>query len=214
MKINNLNNSISFKRVINVETPMSIDSKKGEIDKRTIELAKVLNNRHSSLYTQEEAESIKTFFKTILGDYDGRTNIEIRKPNAGKNVILLSGKDAKVIKKMEQEAALKKKSIQKSNSLSNRRKKEEQALLTENINLEIYRRLENGDKGKQKTYIDLESRGTKSNKINYFKYWSINNFFTSIKDGAVQKQTKPSLLPTEENKAQNVICEERVFRLN
>ena len=66
MKINNLNNSISFKRVINVETPMSIDSKKGEIDKRTIELAKVLNNRHSSLYTQEEAESIKTFFKTIF----------------------------------------------------------------------------------------------------------------------------------------------------
>ena len=56
MKVNNISNSINFKRVIKVETTMPITSKKGELDRTTIELAKVLNNKPSQIYTKEEAE--------------------------------------------------------------------------------------------------------------------------------------------------------------
>ncbi len=93
-------NKISFGRII----PISSDSDNKKSDKRidssTYEICKILNSEHTSKYSKKQAASIREFFKSVLGDYNGQDGI-IFKQSADGDIVLLSGKDAKEIKKLE-----------------------------------------------------------------------------------------------------------------
>lgn len=92
MKINNISPGTAFGRVIKVNSVSNPGRKRVPVDKSSFEIAKVLNGGKSDKYSKLESENIREFFKGILGDYNGRDNIIMRK--IGKDVFIASGREA------------------------------------------------------------------------------------------------------------------------
>ena len=67
MRINNITPQINFKQVIRIKTSTDEYYNSHNYETANKELANVLNNKKSSLYSQNEAEQIKNFFNQILG---------------------------------------------------------------------------------------------------------------------------------------------------
>ena len=90
---------ISFGRVIPINsiTNPNSENKRKRVDNSTFEVAKVLNSEKSQIYSKEEAQSIRNFFKGVLGDYNGKDGILIKRTETG-DLYMLSGKDAEHIK--------------------------------------------------------------------------------------------------------------------
>lgn len=78
------------------------------MDSPTYEVVKALNSEES-IYTKSQAKSIRKFFQSILGDYNGKSGIMMRK--AAGELYLLSGKDAAEYKKSEEEKIQQRKNL-------------------------------------------------------------------------------------------------------
>ena len=93
MNINNINNSINFGKAINI-APASRDN---DLQVNSINternIAKVLNNEKCDVYSKEEKEQIKEFFKPLMGEET--TPVVFKYYDAGKFIV--SGQDAKDI---------------------------------------------------------------------------------------------------------------------
>ena len=93
---------VTFGRVIPVKsvTNPSAENTRKRVDNSTFEIVRVLNSESTSIYSKEEAKSIRNFFKEILGDYNGKDGILIKRTEAG-DLFMLSGKDAEHLKNKE-----------------------------------------------------------------------------------------------------------------
>ena len=93
---------VSFGRIIPINSITAPDcsSKKKRVDNSTYDVAKVLNSEKTSAYSRAEAASIRNFFQNVLGDYNGKNGILMKRTQRGDDV-LISGKDALTIKEIE-----------------------------------------------------------------------------------------------------------------
>ena len=71
-------------------------------------------SKKSSSYSKESATKIKSFFKATLGDYNGQNGVEFRKLPKQDTLVLLSGKDLKAVKQLEEKQRQTKKDVNKS----------------------------------------------------------------------------------------------------
>ena len=207
MEISSVNSNFNFKRAIPVSTSMYYPNSGRALDESTIEVAKVLNSKNSS-YSHESTLRIRNFFKSVLGDYDGRSGIEFRKLPEQNMLVLLSGKDLNAIKRIEEEQRPIKKSINKSKTKSIRKKKQAIQDLHLKVDAEIQRRLENGVDGKTKAHLNFKNDYL-TNKVRSIKYCMKQSFFSALVDGKVDNTKPKTHYPTSTNKAQNFIYEER-----
>ena len=157
MKVNSVNSNLGFKRAIPVTTSVYYPNSGRALDESTIEVAKVLNSKKSSAYSQDTATKMKVFFKSVLGDYNGTNGIEFRKLPEKNMIVMLSGKDLNAIKRLEEQQRPIKKQINKSKTLSRNNKKKVIEELHTQVDKEILRRLENGADGKTKSHIDFRT---------------------------------------------------------
>ena len=200
MKINSINN-VSFKRTIPVTTSTFYETSGRELDKKTIEIAKVLNSKKTSSYTQESALNIRNFFKSVLGDYNGQNGVEFRKLPKEDTLVLLSGKDLNAIKQLEEKQKPIKKDVNKSKTLSNRRKKQ----VIDELHSQV-----DGVKGKPKSYLSFRTDYS-NNKVDSIKYCMKQLFYSPMVDGIVDRTKPTTYHPTTVNKAQNFIYEENTI---
>lgn len=210
MKINSVNSNLNFKRAIPVSTSVYYPNSGRALYENTIEVAKVLNSKKSSTYSQESAIKMKEFFKSVLVDYDGRAGIEFRKLPEQNMLVMLSGKDLNAIKQIEEEQRSLKKSINKSKTISRSKKKQSIEELHSKVDNEILRRLEDGVKGKPKSNLHFKIDYL-NNKVNSIKYCMKQSFYTALSNGFVDKSKPTTYHPTAINKAQNFIYEERTL---
>ncbi len=100
MKINNINTNLSFGRVIQIKSDSQNQTSTDKTDKSTYEICKILNSERTHKYSNQQAQSIRDFFKSILDDYNGQNGILMRKNDSG-DIVLISGKEAKKISRIE-----------------------------------------------------------------------------------------------------------------
>ena len=180
---------VSFGRIIPVKsvTNPNSENRRKRVDNSTFEIAKVLNSENSSVYTKEEATSIRDFFKTILGDYNGRNGILIRRTEAG-DLFLISGADTQKLEKKEKiEGYIE---LKAENGKKQRRKDTEIILssseLSDNLKAE-------------KTPIRA--------RIDEFRYFNARRFFTAKIDGFIRNDVEQTSSPTCENRCENIFVE-------
>lgn len=186
--------NVNFGRIIPVK---SISNPNGEyqrqrVDNTTFEVVKVLNSEKSSKYSKEESGKIRSFFQNVLGDYNGKNGIIMKRTEDG-DLVLLSGKDAK-------EAAKNK----------------------TDISAKIEEKLENGKKQKPDTEIVLSSSkltedmlteeqktGQKpiKTRIDQFEYLNTARYFTARVDGYVRKDVLPTHNATKETRCENIFVD-------
>lgn len=100
MRIGNINQSTNFGRIIKIHTTAPNLTKKEE-EQATKELVNVLNSKKSNVYSSHDAiVDIKPYFKTILGDYNGKDGILTQKYYD--NDYLISGEEAEQISKIKE----------------------------------------------------------------------------------------------------------------
>lgn len=173
LKINNINTNTAFGRVIKFNAPKE-RVEFSEDDRRfgsLRDLQKVLNSEKTDIYTKNEADRIKGFFKNILGDYNGQNGIIIAKAHG--DTVIISGEDAKTVKALE-----KKYDTAYNSSTSNNRvgrnscKNKKKEARAEDIKKacieiasEITKRNENGENCKPETEINLSYKTVKRNGI-------------------------------------------------
>lgn len=90
----------SFGRIIKIDSDSASQNQNKKIDNSTFEIGKILNSEQSKKYSKQQANSIREFFKSVLGDYNGHNGILLRKNDNG-DVLLLSGKDAYKVQRIE-----------------------------------------------------------------------------------------------------------------
>lgn len=202
---------VSFGRIIPINSISAPDyySKKKRVDNSTYNVAKVLNSEKTSAYSKSEAANIRNFFQAILGDYNGKDGIIMKRTQRGDDV-LISGKDAQQIKEIEKG---KNKSSEKS-----------QAKIEELI----YAKLENGNGKKKDSVIILGSSTLSRNdltfaqiagesqiktKLDQFGYMNVQHYYTAELDGFIRKDIEPTDKETCENQCANVIAEYQELKL-
>lgn len=207
MKINGINQNLSFKRVIKVNSatsPLPSRSQK-TIDKCTLEVNNVLNNKKSH-YNKEQEEKIRQFFKAVLGDYTGENPVLMRQNRNG-HLFLISGQDAYDVLEIEAKNSSK-------NKGDNKKIKKVWELISQ--------RSENGGNSKPESIFTFSSskinpecltpkqlHGEKPiyAKLNYFSYSTYSNTYREIQDGHIKKDTNYNNIPSGKNIANNVYYE-------
>lgn len=201
---------VSFGRIIPINsiTAPDYNSKKKRVDNSTYDVAKVLNSEKTSTYSKTEATSIRSFFQSILGDYNGKNGIIMKRTSRGDDV-LISGKDAQTIKELDKN----KKNPDKA-----------QAKIEEFI----YAKLENGHGKKKESMILLGSSKLSRDsltvaqrcgetpikaKLNQFAYLNTQSYYTAQLDGFMRKDVKQTDKETCENKCENIIAEYKELNL-
>ena len=168
MKINSINSTQNFGRAIKVFTQNKSISPK--TDRAVLEINKVLNSKQTKEYNKSQSEKIREFFKSALGDYNGKDGIIFRKSRDG-NLILLSGKDAKAIKEIEENRP------ELSNNLKNK-------IVAE----EIAKRTETTDNGKQECSFEFSSNHkNKKSPYNIFMYGEMIVKYKNETDGTLEQ---------------------------
>ena len=101
MKINF--NNVSFKRIIPVQSNI-YDADNPRKEKKAIkQVLKASFEDSSKVYTQEQADKIRSFFETSLIDFDVKDGLLIKKTEDGQ-LYLISGKDVKKINSYEKKS--------------------------------------------------------------------------------------------------------------
>lgn len=202
---------VSFGRIIPINSITAPDcsSKKKRVDNSTYDVSKVLNSEKTSAYSRAEAASIRNFFQGVLGDYNGKNGILMKRTQRGDDV-LISGKDALTIKEIEK----------------GKTKNPEKTLAK--IEELIYAKLENGNGKKQDSTVILSSsKLSRDNltlsqicgetpikaKLDQFSYTNIQSYYTAQLDGFIRKDVKPADKETCENQCANVIAEYQELNL-
>ena len=100
MRIGKINQSTNFGRIIKIHTSAPHLTKKEE-QQATEELVNVLNSKKSNVYSPYDSNvTIRPYFKTILGDYNGKNGVLTQK-YYGENY-LVSGEEAEQISKIKE----------------------------------------------------------------------------------------------------------------
>ena len=206
MKINNINSQINFGRVIPVKTTFiqnnnAITDGQKE-DKAVIDVVKVLNGSGSDLYTKEQSDTIRMFFKNILGDYNGQNGIMLRRVQ--NQMVILSGKDAEAIKNMEKFRTSDSGKKQHGRKVS---KKNRFTKVQMEVDNEIKKRLENGKQLKDESLIEFKSSnpilsaGKSAEKVKFSSivYSRLSNYFTLQNDGVRSEMVVKKVLPENSN---------------
>lgn len=171
MKINRINSVQNFGKAIKLY-PYSVQS--GEkLNNLLNEVCNVLNSKPSNLYTESQAEKIRTFFGTMLSDYNGKDGILFRKSEDG-DIVLLSGKDANAIRRLE------KRKIYIGEDIVERV-----------INKEINKRLQISSNENEEAVINLYSDNTRPCKIfNRFSYGQMYSEYGEKSNGVIKKASE------------------------
>lgn len=202
---------VSFGRIIPVISTTAPDysSTKKRVDNSTYDVAKVLNSEKTSAYSKAESASIRNFFQSVLGDYNGKNGVLMKRTQRG-DVVLISGKDALTIKEIEKGRA--------KNPEKTQTKIEEL----------IYAKLENGHGKKKETAITLASSKVPREsltisqicgetpikaKLDQFAYMNIQTYYTAQLDGYIRKDVEPTDKKTCENTCKNIIAEYQELKL-
>lgn len=98
-----IDNAVNFGRAIKVYSDSKVPLSGKKIDNSVFEIGKILNSERSTKYSRQQAQHIRDFFVSVLGDYNGEDGIILKKSASG-DVILLSGKDAKAVERLEKKA--------------------------------------------------------------------------------------------------------------
>ena len=181
---------VSFGRVIPVKsvTNPSPENTRKRVDNSTFEVARVLNSEKSTTYSKEEAQIIRCFFKEILGDYNGKDGILIKRTEAG-DLFMLSGKDAEHLQNKEKIDAY----IDiKSEDGKRKKRKEAQIVLSSSQIVE--------DGGNSTNPV-------KKTKIDGFEYYKTQRYFTAKVDGFIRTDIVQTSSPTCENRCENVVVD-------
>ncbi len=173
MRITPINN-INFGRVIEVQNVTDNARSK----KNAKELANVLNNIPSLVYTDEQETKIRDFFKATVDDYNEFSYVTARKTQEGYTV-LLTGEDAQFIKDLETKYQDKCKEFPKG-SLKREIASAEQIQLRDYY---IAKKLENGKNNKPYTLISTTSNDDSYSKVSSINYKSCQEEYSYIKDG-------------------------------
>ena len=180
---------VNFGRIIPVKsvTNPSPENTRTRVDNSTYEIGKVLNSEKTTIYSKEEAQKIKNFFKEVLGDYNGKDGILIKRTEAG-DLFMISGKDAEHLQNKEKVEGY----IElKAEDGKQKKKKDSQILLSSS-------QLENGEKPSKKS--------TKI-KLDCIEYYNTQRYFTAQVDGYIREEIPPTISPTCENKCENIIVD-------
>ena len=209
-------NNISFGRIIKVSTASSANQPNNDrkVDSSLFEMEKVLNGKNSNIYSKKQIKSIKTFFKNILGDYNGRDGILIRKIGSG-DVVLISGSDTQEIKDFEKLQRSNRKKINKSEEFNHKLKNH----LLNNTFLafdnKIQLKLEDGTNGKNDALVTFDYDGKfadeknkKNIPFNHIKYTISGQSYGTQIDGTIQPDTD-NLLPETNKTLYDVFYEEK-----
>lgn len=180
---------VSFGRIIPVKsaTNPSCENKRRRVDNSTFEVAKVLNGEKSSVYSNDEATQIRNFFKEVLGDYNGKNGILIRRTESG-DLFMISGSDAEKLQKKEKIDGY----IElKAENGAQRKKKDAEITLSS-------------------SRVSTEQQANKNlikAKLDEFRYFNVQRFFTAQVDGFIRNDVEQTLSPTYENKCENIAVE-------
>lgn len=202
---------VSFGRIIPINSITAPDysSKKKRVDNSTYDVAKVLNSERTRTYSRAEAASIRAFFQSILGDYNGKNGILMKRTQRGDDV-LISGEDTLTIKEIEK------------GKIKNPEKT--QAKIEELI----YAKLENGNGENQDSTVILRSSKVSRDdltlsqicgntpikaKLDQFAYTNIQSYYTAQLDGYIRKDIEPTDKETCENQCANIIAEYQELKL-
>ncbi|MBQ8887754.1 MAG: hypothetical protein IJY61_08650 [Candidatus Gastranaerophilales bacterium] len=178
---------VNFGRVIPVKsvTNPSSENRRKRVDNSTFEIAKVLNSESTSTYSKEEAKSIRSFFKEVLGDYNGKDGIVIKRTEAG-DLFILSGKDAEHLKNKEKVEGY----IEFKAENGKQKKKKDAQIVLSSSQLQI---------GTTKIPTKV--------KLDMFEYYKTQRYFTAKVDGFIRKDVEQTLSPTCENRCENVVVD-------
>lgn len=144
-----------------------------QIDKSTNEICKILNSKPSKMYSDKQAERIRDFFKSVLGDYNGKDGIVFEKNNKG-DILLISGDNCKEYKKI-----MKKAKYLPVDTIRDR------------LNKKIFKKLEGPKNNQPEAAIDFKSGfKTKSGLriFNKFIYNTTDIFSGKINDGIIKEE--------------------------
>lgn len=154
----NTNYNIAFCRAIKLKTYSENDYNNMK------DISRILNGNISPEYNEEQHKKIKNFFVDILGDYDGKSGVSLRKTTNG-DVFLFSGEEAKRLRKAEIRENLdtkKNKAAKYKENVSSEARK--------NVENLIYKLSENGNNFKPKSFFKIKSDNDGIERINYESY--------------------------------------------
>lgn len=118
MRINNISNNVNFGQVTLVKT--SKNKKNSEaINDAVIEVTSVLNNQKSHIYSKEESDRIREFFRGTIQDYTGYNVVLTR--TVGDDTYLVTGSEAKDVMEYERAKRRERKEIRKTERDSSKR---------------------------------------------------------------------------------------------
>ena len=180
---------VSFGRIIPVKsvTNPRAENRRKRVDNSTFEVGKVLNSKNTSTYSREEAKKIRNFFKEILGDYNGKNGVLIKRTEDG-DLFIISGKDAEHLKnkeKIEGYVGLKAEDGRKTS------KKDSQIVLSSSL-----------------LPLDYQpSRNPIKAKLDHFEYYNTQRYFTAKLDGYIRNDVEQTSAPTSKNRCENIVVE-------
>lgn len=180
---------VSFGRIIPVKsvTNPNFENKRRRVDNSTFEVAKVLNSEKSTVYSNDEATQIRHFFKEVLGDYNGKNGILIRRTESG-DLFMISGSDAEKLQKREKIDGY----VELKAENGNQRKKKDAEIILSSSKLPFEQ---------QTTRTPIKA------KLDEFRYFNAQRFFTAQVDGFIRNDVEQTLSPTYENRCENIAVE-------
>lgn len=166
LRINNIAANTAFGRVVKLVAPKEkVEFSANDRDYGVLyELGNVLNGRNSRVYTDNQANKIREFFKNILGDYNGENGIRIEK--AFGDTFIISGKDAEKLKALEEEHKISYRNVSgdRKNGKSNSKKAEADRSARFLMGKKIAKNKEDGTHGRPESTIELSLRTIRDGK--------------------------------------------------
>ena len=179
---------VSFGRIIPITSDTTQKKNpKRRVDNSTYEIAKILNSEKSTIYSRNESANIRSFFRNILGDYNGQNGILMKKSSAG-DTFLISGKDAEKLKETTE--------------------------IDEYIEKYFHNRQKKGKENELILSSTKQQKGKGKTKFNLFQYISAKTYYTALRDGHILNNKQPTDTSTGENKIPNYIVNYEELILN
>lgn len=181
---------VSFGRIIPLKSVTNTNqiNQRKRVDNSTFEVAKVLNSEKSLVYSENEAQKIRNFFKEILSDYNGRDGILIKKTGEGE-LFLISGKDAKHLQNKEKIEGY----IDLVAEDGKRKNKKDSQVVLSSSQI-----VGKSDKSvQQRTKIKLDG----------FEYYRTQRYFTAKVDGYIRTDVQQTESPTMKNRCENIFVD-------
>lgn len=163
--------NLNFGRVIGIKyTGEDKDEKR-----KTKEVEKVLNSKTSEIYTDEQSDKIREFFRNVLYDYNGKDGVRTVKSKSGE-IFLLSGKDFKNYNKLNQKKEQRIENMFNDFSINEKERSKQIKQIKKNaiekIEHLVIQNQENGKSKKPETTLLFD--GKKDGYYTTFQYQSVN----------------------------------------